>query len=1399
MTRPAGDRADVNERLARLGPAQRVLLERRLLEQRAVAAAAARIPKRPVGSPCPLSYSQELLWLLSELESSGVAYNAPAAFRLDGPMDAGALQQAIDGLVERHEILRTTYEVMDGRPMQVVAPRGTPELQVVDLSSLPAAEREPELHRILLAESEHAFDLRTDSVLRPWLIRLGADDHVFFNVMHHIATDGYSRAVLHADLTALYDAAVGSSEAQLPPLQIQYADYAVWHRDWLDGGVLEQQLDYWKETLARAPSRLELPTDHTRPAARSYHGDHQSRMLSMQLRKGLEALGREGDGTLFMVLLATFATLLHRYSGQDDIVIGSPFAGRNRSELESMIGYFINPLALRVDLSGDPSFRELLRRARETTLDAFAHGDVPYEMVVRATTPERDLSQTPVFQVMMVLHNPDWEQNRPKFEPTGVTATEVVHEKGFSKFDVLLGTSQRQTGLNTTWEYSTELFDHATATRMSQHFEQLAGSILEDPDRAISRLPMLLEEERRVILSTWARAPADFPKDAMVKDLFEEGAARTPDADAVVFAGDRLTFGALNARANRLAHRLRRLGVEPGTLVGVYMDKSLDLVVAVLGVLKAGGAYVPLDPMYPRDRIEFMLEDARPAVLVTDEEALSVLGPLDGLTVFSDWPDLEAELESDLPTTAVPDDLAYVIYTSGSTGRPKGATITNRSLANAWFAYDEAYRLTDETTSHLQMASFSFDVFTGDVIRALLSGSKLVLCPLEVVMDPPRLYELMLEERIDCAEFVPAVATLLFEHVESIERSLDLMRVVVVSSEGWRTDKYASFKRLCGAQTRLINAYGLTEATIDSTYFETDDELPPDRFVPIGGPLANSEIYLLDSHLQPVPVGIPGELCVGGAGVALEYLNRPELTAERFVPNPFSDEPGARLYRTGDLARWLLDGNVDFLGRADRQLKIRGFRIEPGEVEAVLERHPAIRAAAAIAREDRPGDARLVAYFEPVSGHETPSDSELRSLARASLPAYMVPAAFVALDSLPVTPNGKVDLAALPEPEQTRVEDLDFVAPRDAVEEGLVEIWEELLTLDGTPSVQDDFFALGGHSLLAVRLFAQIEERFQTKLPLATLFRGATIEQLATEIRGEFERPRTWSTIMPIRPEGTRPPLFLIGGIDGEVLHYRKLVASLDPEQPVYGLQPAGLDGRTAPKTSMEEIAGDYVRELQEFRPEGDYLIAGYCFSGLVAFEVALQLHERGSPAALLALIDAAPHGLRPSRLELERVKFRDFLQRDLRGKGAWISQRARGLWLKIRTRARWVVHDVLVRAGLPLPKSLRNVQAAGNRARLQYRSRSAPIRLVLFRAAEEGRDWARPSEFWNAYATGGVELHPLIMDGIRHDNLMDEPYVGALAGGLTESIDQALEGRDTLSEAEKSGSNEIDPERISA
>jgi amino acid adenylation domain-containing protein len=1357
----------LNERLQNLTPEQRALLEQRLLAKRAEEVRLNAVPRRDNFSPIPLSYSQELLWLLSQFADRGVAYNAPAAFRIRGHIDADVLELALRALAGRHEILRTRYDLVGETPMQFIESAVDVRLTRIDLTGLEPAEREAELQRLLHQESEHPFDLVSDPVMRSTLIQVAHDDYVFMHVLHHIATDGYSRAIIFRDLTILYDSIADGVPSPLTDLEIQYGDYAVWHRRWLDGGVLDQQLGYWKERLAGSPARLELPTDFPRPAVRSAQGDHRSLMVDMALREDLRAIGREENATLFIALLASFATLLHRYSGQDDVVVGTPFAGRNRTEFESMVGYFINPLALRVDLSGNPSFRTLLNRARETTIDAFQHADVPFEMVVNATRPERDMSQTPVFQAMMVLHNPAWQTDRPKFQPRGTTATEVVHEKGWSKFDVLLGMSERQNGLNTTWEYSTDLYEDSTIKRMMSHFRQLIASAVEDPDRSLSRLSLLTPEERSKILVEWAGAGKPPADERPIKELFEAQAARTPDATAVVFEGESLSYGELNRRANRVAHELRARGVRPNDLVGVFMEKSLDLVVAVIAVMKSGGAYVPIDPLYPSDRIEFMLADAKPAVVVASETARRavpydieaiVLGP----ELLGDFP------ETDPESVAGPDDLAYVIYTSGSTGQPKGAMITNRSLTSAHHSYESAYGLAD-TRCHLQMASFSFDVFTGDVIRTLPSGRTLVLCPLTVVMDPPNLYELMRSAGVDCAEFVPSVATLLFEHVESLGESLDFMRVLIVSSEPWRNEKAAFFKRLCGPDTRLINSYGLTEATIDSTYLVLDDpaSAPPERFVSIGGPLANTKVYVLDENLEPVATGLPGELCVGGLGVARGYLNRPELTSERFVPDPFSGEEGATLYRTGDLARWLASGEVEFLGRTDRQVKIRGFRIEPEEIEAVLERHDDVRGAAVVAVEDRPGDAWLAAYIEGTD----PDPAALRAYLMDELPAFMVPSSFTVLDALPLSPNGKVDRTALPKAERALIETVT-VEPRDETERKLVEIWRSVLDLDTPIGVTDDFFALGGHSLLAVRVFAEIDRAFGVKLPLALLFQGATIENLAAAVAEQDHRDRGWASIVPVRAEGTKPPLFVIANGDGDFLHYRDFLDAIDADQPIYALQPS-LEHRKDPASSVPAIAERYVRDLVEFRPEGDFLIAGYCFSGLIAFELSRQLAELGRTPTFLAVIDSY-FARRRTRRELERQKFADFRGRDRKGKVAWIKRRLKGVWFKIHVRARWTLADVLKGSGRSI-EGIMTMQKATLRARVSYDPQPVPLHVKLFRGVEEGRDWTRSQAFWGELALGGIEIYEIDRPGIRHDNILKNPYARYLADVVDDAIDEVL------------------------
>jgi amino acid adenylation domain-containing protein len=1369
------------QRLENLSPAQRALLEQRLMQRRTAAARKNAIVSRQVHSPCELSYAQELLWLLSQVFDDGIAYNAPGAFQLEGSLDLDLLARAFEALVDRHEILRTTYTVIDGKPMQLIGQTEQVELNVVDLRNRAPDERAAAAQEVLKEESRFRFDLVNGPIMRPTVIRLSDNEHILMLNMHHVATDGYSRSAIYRDLTALYESLRDGRPSPLSPLAIQYADYAVWQRNWLEGGVADTQLDYWKRNLARAPSRLDLPTDFPRPPIRSYVGDNMSMMHSIETREALRATARRNDATLFVGLLSVFGALLSRYSGQDDVVIGTPFAGRNRTELEDMVGYFINPLALRLDLSGDPTFNELIGRARETTLEAFAHADVPYETVVRATNPERDLSQTPVFQALIVLHNPAWQTQRPKFEPDGIRCTEITHEKGWAKFDLLLGMSERTTGLNTTLEYSTELFKAASVHRMMEHFRSLAESAANSPDRPLSRLSMLSEAERSKVLVAWNRHGEALPEHESIKELFEDQVTRTPDSTAVVFGAERHTFEELNRRANRIASLLRSNGVGPGTLVGVLMEKSLDLAPAVLGVVKAGGAYIPLDPMYPPDRIEFMISDADPKVLLTHTRHLDGLPDTRATKLALDAPGiLDGTDEANPLRTAGGDDLAYVIYTSGSTGQPKGAMIANRSLVSAYFAYERAYRLR-QLSAHAQMASFSFDVFTGDMIRSLLAGAKMVLCPIEVVVDPAALYELMLREEIDMAEFVPATASMLFEHLERQGDRLDFMKLVVVSSEAWRNEKYEFFRTLCGPQTRLINSYGLTEATIDSAWFEPDDDaqLIPGRFVPIGRALENTKIYVLDQNLEPQPIGVAGELCVGGVAVARGYLNRPELTAERFVPDPFSDDPDARLYRTGDLARWLPDGTVDFIGRTDRQIKIRGFRIEPGEIESVLERHPAVYAAAVADREDDGGHSRLVSYLTPADADHPPAFDELRALVAEHLPAYMIPSAWVLVDQMPMTPNGKVDLDALPEPEFDRSAASDeFIAPRTESERRLAAIWSDVLDVQEI-GVNDNFFALGGHSLLAVRLFSEIERELGVRIPLAALFQTATVAGLAELVDREGRADQPWTSIVQLSPGDDRKPFFLVGWVDGDLLGYRDLAVHWDAA-PLYGLVAPGVDGKELPISTIEAISAHYVTQIRRFQPEGPYYFGGFCFAGIVAYEMGRQLLEQGQEVGMVAMLDSYWHGSRrPTRLQMEREKWAAFRSADRRGKVAWVRHRLMRLRNRIRTeiyfRSGSMAISVMAMTGNVRKRDRWNlVTVAGSNAAKRYAPSPAPLRIDFFRAQTGPSDEPTP---WDKLAGGGVTLRQVIGPEMSHVTILKEPGVRTLAVEMKRVLEEVMDG----------------------
>ncbi|MBW4636662.1 MAG: amino acid adenylation domain-containing protein [Gloeocapsa sp. UFS-A4-WI-NPMV-4B04] len=957
------NKEEILARRSQLSQAKQELLEKRL-RGKGDDSLLKIIPERSKTEPAPLSFAQQRLWFLHQFAPENSFYNEAVAVSLKGTLNVAALEQSLNEIVLRHEILRTNFKTVDGQTVQVVAPSLTLTLPVVNLCELLVSEQKARVQQLAITETQHAVDLTKDILLRGRLLKLNEAEHILLLSMHHIIFDGWSLGVIVRELAQFYKAIASKQTASLPELPIQYADFAIWQRTWLQGEVLENQLSYWKQRLSNLPV-LELPTDKPRSAVQTFKGAKQFFTLSKELSEALKALSQQEDVTLFMTLLAAFKAMLHRYTNQDDIVVGSVIANRNRPEIEPLIGFFVNSLVLRTDHSGNPTFRELLARVREVTLGAYAHQDLPFEKLVEVLNPERTLSRSPLFEVMFTLNNAPI----PLLELGDLTITPLEIDSGIAKFDLDLSLTDTEQGLTGYVEYDTNLFEAATIARMLGHWQIILTGIVANPDQHLADLPLLTNAEQGLLMEwneTGSRrqTAGRTERELCIHQLFEAQAARTPDAVAVVFGDQKLTYRELNQRANQLADYLQQLGVKPEILVGICVERSLEMVVGILGILKAGGAYVPLDPTYPQERKAFMLSDAQVSVLLTQQSLLPKLPQQVAQVICLDtkWELLAHQKQENPHSSVTPQNLAYVIYTSGSTGKSKGVMIAHQSLVNAYCSWEQAYQLRS-LTCHLQMASFSFDVFSGDVVRSLCSGGKLVLCPRELLLAPEELYEFMCQEQVDCAEFVPVVLRNLIQYLEESNQRLDFMRLLICGSDSWYVEEYKRFRQLCGLKTRLINSFGLTEATIDSSYFETASvHLPVEQLVPIGRPFVNTQIYILDSHLQQVPIGVFGELYIGGVGLARGYCDRPQLTAAKFVPHPFSVEPGARLYQTGDLARWLPDGNIDFRGRIDYQEKIRGYRIEVGEIEATLSQHPAVSETVVSACQDSHGEKRLVAY-----------------------------------------------------------------------------------------------------------------------------------------------------------------------------------------------------------------------------------------------------------------------------------------------------------------------------------------------------------------------------------------------------------------------------------------------------
>ncbi|MGZ4032873.1 MAG: non-ribosomal peptide synthetase, partial [Tumebacillaceae bacterium] len=906
-------------------------------------------------------------------------------------------------------------------------------------------------------------------------------------------SDGWSMGIFTEEFMKIYLAIVHQMEPMLPEMPVQYADFAIWQRDWLQGEVLDAQMAFWKKQLGGELPVLEMPTDRPRPPVQTYRGASEAFTIPRHLTKALNALSRQQGATLFMTMLSAYQTLLHRYTGQADIVVGTPIAGRNRKETEGLIGFFINTLVLRTSFEGNPTFTELLQQVRETSLEAFANQDVPFEKLVDELKLQRDPSRTPLFQTMFILQNTPFEE----VKLPGLTLLPVEFDNPTAKFDLSIELSERGEELVGLLNYNTDLFDRATIARLAQHYLNLLQGIADDAKQFVSVLPILTEAERHQLVGEWNDTMVEYPQDVCLHQLFEQQVDRTPDAVAVVFEEQELTYRELNEQANRLAHYLQKQQVGPEVLVGVCMERSLEMVISLYGILKAGGAYVPIDPTYPSDRLSYLLEDSQIQVLLTQEKWLDTLPDVSVPFICFDLADelLVGERTENPPSAATAEHAAYMIYTSGSTGKPKGVLNTHKGIVNRLLWMQDEYKLTSDDRV-LQKTPFSFDVSVWEFFWPLLTGARLVVARPEGHRDSHYLVETIQRYEITTLHFVPSMLQLFLEET-GVEQCRSI-RQVMTSGEALPYELQKRFFACLDAE--LHNLYGPTEAAVDVTYWECESDSTL-NFVPIGRPIANTTIFILDQHLQPVPIGVAGELHIGGVQVARGYHNRPELTAEKFIPNPFA--PGERLYKTGDLARFLADGNIQYLGRLDHQVKIRGQRVELGEIEEVLMQQTGVWDAVAVVREDVPGDQRLVAYLV-VQEAEAFDVNELRGFLKKRLPDYMVPAHYMLLEQLPLTPNGKVDRKALPAPDGASLAtSREYVAPTTPTEQLLAGLWEELLSVEQI-SVHDSFFELGGHSLLATRLVSQIRKTFEVELPVRALFEHVTISELAVLLDREL-------------------------------------------------------------------------------------------------------------------------------------------------------------------------------------------------------------------------------------------------------------------------------------------------------
>ncbi len=1197
-----------------------------------------------------LSFAQERLWLVEQIAPDNSAYNIVMAIKIIGVLDRIILKKSLNEIISRHESLRTSFPIVNGKTFQQIASQLEIEIPVYDLHRNDETGLKEEIKRYVLKEKTYSFDLASGPVIRAVLLYKGKDEHVLLLTIHHIASDGWSLGVLFSELGTLYKAYSQGLQSPLTALPIQYADFAVWQRQWLTGVVLENNLDYWRENLADLPT-LNLPTDRLRPSIQTYNGSQVILQLPDELCTDLQNLSQTEGATLYMTMLATFAVLLHRYSGQDDVVVGSPIANRNQSEIEGLIGFFVNSLVMRTDLSGEPDFRELLSRVRNSALEAFAHQNLPFEKLVEELNPERDLSLNPIFQVSFAL------QNIPGIELDLVDLNlSTMHiETLKTHFDLDVYILEEATGLVIKFIYNTDLFDESTITRMLEHYRCLLNGVVSNPSCRISELPLLTNKEEQKLLIEWNNTTIDYPEDIYIHDLFEQQVKRTPNAVAIICEEKEITYQELNQSANQLAHYLTRLGVQPGIMVGIFTERSIKTIIGLLGILKVGGVYVPLDPDYPRERLAYMLDDARLSFLLTTNSGLDTFSEkeLNIVCLDTDWAIISQESKENPDYHTTTDTPACIIYTSGSTGNPKGVIVQHGNIINLIHWLNETYP-NRKGDVYCQKTSLSFIDSVWEIFGPLSMGLRLAIIPERVVKDLPLFVEMLAEYQVARIILVPSLLRALLNTYPNLQCELPKLKEWISSGEALSTELAQQFWQQC-PKYRLINLYGSSEVMAVVTSY---DVIQSDRVVtniPIGKPIGNTQIFILDPNMQPVPIGVVGELHVGGAGLAKGYLNRTKLTAEKFVSNPFNNEPGSHLYKTGDLAHYLQNGDIQYDGRIDQQIKLRGFRIELGEIEGLLSLNSQLQEVVIVDKEDPIRDKYLAAYYV-VKGKQLVSPEDLRTFLMEKLPHYMVPSTFVCLEKIPLTANNKVDRNALMSHDDFHQNETENKHSNSPAEQVMISIWKEVLGLEKI-RIDDNFFHLGGHSLLAVRLFSIIFKAFDVELPIASLFQHPTVKTLSKVIDNldgksniNIDGPWDTSVIMNQGPEHSDKTIFIVGGVGGNVNNLYELSVYLGNKYKVIGLQTRGVL-KHKPYNTIEEMAIDHVQYIKRHQQHGPYTIIGYSGGADVAQEIVSNLERLADEVKLLGILDkkAPTFNFQPSFIALLKAKVKWHISKGLK------------------------------------------------------------------------------------------------------------------------------------------------------